>query len=132
MSRWLVPVAVLIACAGCGSNPTSPTLSTAPVTETFSSILSAGGATARTFTLTFRGPISATLTSVDPAVAVGVGIGIAGGTPSCSLTKSAVLAPGATLLLSDLADSGSYCAEIYDPGTVTNHVSFSMTIQHPD
>ena len=132
MKRWVTCAAVLLAGAGCGSNPASPTVSTAPVTETFSSMLSAGGATARAFTLTFRGPISAMLNSVDPAVAVGVGIGIAGGTPSCSLTKSAVLAPGATVLFSEVADPGRYCAEIYDVGTVTDHVSFSMTIQHPD
>jgi len=132
MRRWLAPAAVMLVCAGCGSNPAAPTVSTAPVTETFSSMLSAGGASTRTFRLTFRGPITATVTSVDPAVAVGVGIGIAGGTPSCSLTKSAVLPAGATLVLSDVADVGSYCAEIYDPGTVTGHVNFSITIQHPD
>jgi hypothetical protein len=133
MRGRLALVAVLLACAGCSSSTaTSPTTTSAPVTETFASLLAAGGASSRTFTLTFRGPVSATLTSVDPPVAVGVGIGIAGGTPSCSLTKSAVLAPGSTLMLSDMADPGSYCAEIYDPGTVTNHVSFSMTIQHPD
>jgi len=132
MTRWLAPVAVLLACAACGSTVAAPTVSTSPVTETFASRLSAGGASSRTFTLTYRGPISATLTSVDPAVAVGVGIGIAGGTPSCSLSKSAVLAPGATLVLSDVADAGSYCAEIYDPGTVKDHVNFSMTIEHPD
>jgi hypothetical protein len=132
MRRWLASVALLLLCAGCHSTPASPTVVAAPVTETFSSMLSAGGASTRTFTLTFRGPISATLTSVDPAVAVGIGIGIAGGTPSCSLTRSALLAPGATVLLSDTADPGTYCAEIYDPGTVTGHVTFSMTIQHPD
>ena len=132
MRRWLAPIVAVVASAGCGSTVVSPTVAASPVTETFSSRLSAGGATAHTFTLKFRGPISATLTSVDPAVAVGIGIGIAGGTPSCSLTKSAVIAPGATVLLSDVADPGNYCAEIYDPGTVTDHVSFSMTIQHPD
>ena len=55
-----------------------------------------------------------------------------GGSPSCALTKSAVLGPGGTLQIAEVADPGSYCAEIYDPGTVTNHVSFSMTIQRPD
>jgi hypothetical protein len=132
MRRWL-PVIVLAATAACAGTPTSPTTTpAAPVTETFSSMLAARGASSRTFTLTLRGAITVTLTSVDPATAVGMGIGIAGGTPSCALTKSAVVAPGATLQLSETADAGNYCAEIYDPGTVVDHISFSMTIQHPD
>jgi hypothetical protein len=94
-------------------------------------MLTTGGAAAHTFTVTERGAISVTLTSVDPAVAVGVGVGIAGGAPSCALTKSAVLAPGATLQIAETVDPGNYCAEIYDPGTVTNEVTFSMAIEHP-
>jgi hypothetical protein len=132
MRRWLPAAVVLVATVGCGkSTPTAPT-STSPVTETFSSMLTAGGASAHTFSVTERGVISVTLTSVDPAIQVGIGVGIAGGTPSCALTKSALLAPGATLQIVETADPGNYCAEIFDPGTVVGHVTFSMTIEHPD
>jgi hypothetical protein len=132
MRPWLPAAVAIVATAACGSTPTSPATPTAPVTETFTSMLTTGGASAHTFTLTERGTITVVLTSVDPAVKVGIGVGIAGGAPSCALTKSAVLAPGGTLQIAEVADPGSYCAEIYDPGTVINHVTFSMTIQHPD
>jgi hypothetical protein len=132
MRRWLPAALVFLATAACGkSTPTMPT-AMSPVTETFSSMLTAGGASAHTFSLTERGTISVTLTSVDPAIQVGVGVGIAGGTPSCALTKSALLAPGATLQIAETADPGNYCAEIFDPGTVVDHVTFSMTIEHPN
>jgi hypothetical protein len=128
-----VAVVSIVGIAACGSStPASPTASTSPVTETFSSMLAAGGTSAHTFMLTERGTITVTLTSVDPAIQVGVGIGIAGGAPSCSLTKSALVAPGTTVQIAETAGPGGYCAEIYDPGTVVEQVNFSMTIQHPD
>jgi hypothetical protein len=137
VTRWAFRLVAALgaACAAAcgGTTATSPTtaVSTSPTTETFSSMLTTGGASAHTFTITQSGTITVTLTSVDPAVAVGVGIGIAGGAPACSLSKSSLLESGATVRIAVTSDPGTYCAEVYDPGTVVDQVMFSMSIEHP-
>jgi hypothetical protein len=131
--RALCAMAAAVLCGGCGGTTTSPSAvtPTSPVTETFASMLTAGGASSHSFALTQAGTITVTLTSVTPATRVGVGIGIAGGAPSCSLTRSAVVDVGGSVQLAANADPGTYCAEIYDPGTVADQVAFSMTVEHP-
>jgi hypothetical protein len=114
---------------GCGGSSTSPS-TTASSTETFSSLLTSGGASSHEFTATQSGTITVTLQSVSPPTAVGFGIGVAAAGP-CNLTSSMVADAGATGQIALLADAGTYCAAVYDPGTVANFVSFTITVQHP-
>jgi hypothetical protein len=109
---------------------TSPPM--APATETFSSFLSIGGTSTHSFTVTQAGTISVTLTSVTPLSMVGLGIGISGTATPCALSSSLNATAGSTPQLTIAVDAGTYCAQVYDPGTLTNPgVSFSMTIMHP-
>jgi hypothetical protein len=126
--HWLCCAAVIVAC-GCGGSSTSPS-TTASSTDTFSSLLTSGGESSHQFTITQSGTITVTLQSVSPATAVGFGIGVPAAGP-CSLSSSMVADAGATGQIALQADAGTYCAAVYDPGTVTNFVTFTLTVQHP-
>jgi hypothetical protein len=107
--------------------------STTTTTETFASFLSIGGASARTLSITQSGTISVTLTSVTPSTTVGLGIGIAGqGTPPCNISRSVDATAASSPQLTVDVDPGTYCAEVFDSGNLSNPgVAFSMTIVHP-
>jgi hypothetical protein len=113
-----------------GHNVTSPSSTTTTI-ETFASFLAVGGSSARTFSITQSGTISLTLTSVTPSITIGLGIGI----PSqggCSLSRSVDATAGSSPQVTVAVDASTYCAEVYDAGTLTvPAVAFSMTIAHP-
>lgn len=137
--RGLAPllVAVLgLLAPGCEEAPTAPTPAiSSPVTETFSSLLSPRGAATRTFMVPDRGPVQATLTSTTPSgLTLGLGIGVpnrgASG-PRCAFTVTAVVTAGASPPLSVAADAGEVCVSVFDLGTLTGQVAFSVTIVRP-
>jgi hypothetical protein len=107
--------------------------SSTPSTETFASFLAVRGSSTRKFTIAQSGTISLTLTSVTPSTTVGIGIGIPdASTPACSLTNSLNTTAGSTPQIALPVDAGTYCATVYDSGSVADPgVSFSMTIAHP-
>ena len=125
----LVPIAA--AAIGCGTEtvPTAPTLETS---FTYTTSVTPNGAVARTFSTYETGSITATLTSVTPAVTLGLGIGIPrsdGG--GCLLTTSAEVTSSSTPQLVLRADSAStYCLKVYDVGRVTERAEFSVTVTH--
>lgn len=130
---FIVSIAALLA-AACGETPAAPSTSiTSPSTETFSSLLTAKGSASRTFATHDRGAVSLTLTSTTPAdVVVGVGVGIPksnGG--GCILTASVDTAAGPSAQVSITAETGDYCVQLYDPGTLTEQVAFTLSITHP-
>lgn len=129
------PGAVLVMamlCTGCEAVvvPTGPSLD--PVTETFASLLTVRGTASRTFTVRDTGTIALTLTDVAGGMIVGLGVGIprADGT-SCNLSQSVETTGGATPQITTTADGGSYCVKLFDVGTLSDAVSFSVTIVHP-
>ena len=111
--------------------PSSPNPTAA--TDTFASFLAIGGSSFHTFPVSRSGNIIITLTSVTPSAMVGVGIGIPGASSSnCILSSSLTATAGSAPQISIPVDAGTYCAEVYDAGTVTAPgVSFSLTIAHP-
>jgi len=118
----------------CGDTPTAPSTSiTSPSTETFSSMLTVKGTASRSVAAHGRGPISVTLTSTTPAGAVlGLGVGIPRSTGGgCSLTASVNAAAGTPDQLTVIAEPGGYCVQVYDPGTLSEPVAFSLSITHP-
>ena len=112
--------------AASSSNPTA-------ATDTFASFLAIGGSSTHTFPVSNSGSIIVTLTSVTPSFSIGVGIGIPGSpTPSCILSSSVTATAGSTPQITIPVDAGTYCAEVYDAGTLNvPGVSFSLTIAHP-
>jgi len=130
--------AITVLGTGCSNNqtPTSPTAATtASGTEVFASFITAGGTASHTFTVAQAGTISLTLTSLTPASTVGLGVGVTGGTGlTCSLSRSVDASPtsDATPQLAEAVDAGTYCVQVFDPGTVTAPgTQFSVTIEHP-
>jgi hypothetical protein len=138
-------VATVFAClllvpwsAGCGNSSPSTTApsstATSPTTETFSSILYVGSAVSRTFTLSTAGTVTATLVSAAPpptiVVGFGVGIPLLNGA-GCLLSTSVNTAAGPAAQVTAAVGTGAYCVQVFDPGSITDPVSFSVNIVHP-
>jgi hypothetical protein len=101
-------------------------------TEIVSSVLSDRGFTSHAFASPEGGTIRVTLTSVGPpAVPIGLGIGIFGGPVPCALSTSVTTGPGSQPQVSANVDRGGYCVQVFDTGTLTGPVPFSLTITRP-
>jgi hypothetical protein len=126
-SLWLVG-------AGCTTyfeTPTSAT-PTPPDPSKFESQLVKGGFASRSFTLTTAGTIEITLTSLEPPVRVGLGVGVPDADGSaCNLSRSVETTAGSSPQVTAPADSGNYCVKVFDIGQVEESASFSITVTHP-
>jgi hypothetical protein len=112
---------------------TTTSSSTSRTTDAFSSTVAVRGASSHVFTVASPGTVNVTLTTVGPpAVPVGVGLGITGGTNACTLTTTQVSAGSSAPQISQPVDPGTYCVQVYDVGNlVTPSVGFSVTIEYP-
>lgn len=125
---------IAIAAAGCEETMTSPT----PTADTdlllreFSSLLVPGGSASREFEIAAQGQIAVTLKSTTPAdVAIGVGVGIPRSNGTCALSTAIETVAGASAQVSIAAEAGKYCAKVYDPGTLTAGLPFTISISRP-
>jgi hypothetical protein len=114
------------------SKITDPTFAT----ETFAGTLSAKGSTFYSFFVTQAGPVGLTLAAVQtPGGAalntpLGIGWGIPAGT-GCARSASQTTAPGLAAQLTVTLNPGTYCAAVFDSGTLSSAVNFAMRIRHP-
>lgn len=136
MNARRIALVMMLAClaAGCETTITSPTpvADTATMLKEFSNVIVPGGSASREFTLTAAGPIGITLKSTTPdGVLVGVGIGIPRGNGSCALSAAVETVAGATAQITLNADVGAYCARVYDLGTLTAPLPFTISISRP-
>jgi hypothetical protein len=113
--------------------PTSaPAIDPATLHSEFTSNLLPGGAVSREFVLTTAGAITLTLKSTTPGgVAVGLGIGIPRSDRTCALSASVAATAGADSQISLPADTGPFCAKVYDPGTLVEPLAFTVAILRP-
>lgn len=130
-----VALASSLTLAGCGDDaPTAPTEPPTTTTITFASNLAVGGASTRSFAVTRTGAVSVTLVDADNSttlkVGLGVGIPLADGS-GCVLSRSVETVPGTTAQLELTVDPDTYCVQIYDPGTLTGVVPFSISLVFP-
>jgi hypothetical protein len=118
--------------AGCGSDstPTTPSTTSGAATENWSSVLAPGGTSTRSFTLSSAGTIVVTLTSAATTVGLGVGLPRTSG-GGCRLGVAVNASPATTPQISTQADSGQYCVQVYDLGTLTDPIAFALKIEHP-
>jgi hypothetical protein len=114
-------------------NPTSPTI----LTETFSGSMLAYSSAVNYYTwVSGAGPVTATLTSVIPAgTPIGVGIGVWNGLSlsnglTCTVEVSNTQMTTANTLLGTATHGIYLCAEVYDPGTLTTGVSYTLQVTH--
>jgi hypothetical protein len=115
------------------TTPTTPTTPTGPTTSVFASRLTPGGAVSRSFAATTAGTVTVMLTNAaGPSTIVGVGIGVpTTGLARCALSTAIRTAPGSTPQISAAVDAGQYCVTVYDVGTITTAIDFSVTLVYP-
>ena len=124
-----------VTAAGCDEDapPTTPSTSTTE-SVTWSTNLANGGSTSRSFKTTRNGTVSITLQSLAGSTTLraglGVGIPLGDGT-GCVLSRSVETTAGATAQLELSVDAGSYCVQVYDPGTLTQPVGFTILLIYP-
>ena len=131
MSRaWLLALVVLS--TACGTSyfdlPTAPT-ATPPDPAIFTSQLVRGGSASHQFMRSTAGNIQVTLTDLNPAVVVGLGVGIPRPDGNgCNLTRSVDTTAGSSPQITITADAGTYCVKIYDIGQIAERATFSIRI----
>ena len=146
-SRRLLIVVLLFAvsAAACADNTTTTTPTTTtpttptppplvyPATSTLETQLFVDGAVSRTFTTSKAGTVSVTLTHAGAdGTTVGLGVGIPqGALASCTLATSITTAASSTPQFNVPVDTGSYCVTVYDVGTLTDTITFDLTIVYP-
>ena len=79
------------------------------------------------------GTITATLTTTSqPATMIGVGMGVRnGGGTGCLLNTSLTAEAGSSPQLSSQVDAGDYCVKLFDVGTLTTPMSFTLALVYP-
>ena len=150
-SAGIVACLLALVATGCSNSnntqsTTAPTTTVAaPTTQTdFTGTLTVGATLLSVpFTVAAAGNAaidleSVTLTLGGPATTIQIGIGLAQATPDASgalvcgaQTKQATVAPALTAQLTAPVAVGSYCAAVYDPGTLKVPVIFLVRIIHP-
>jgi len=117
---------------GCKSPaPPSPVLATETFTGTLAPTASAfhGFSVKYAFSAT---DLSVTINSLAPlsGITIGIGFGQPSGT-TCSIVISQPVAPiGQELFANGGASAGNYCVQIFDNGTLTENVTYSLTVKH--
>ena len=123
---------LLPACARTTLTSPTETVDTDLLLREFSNVLMPGTAASRSFELETAGTIAVTLTSTTPTgVQVGVGIGIPRSDGSCALSKAVETTAGAAAQISMVADTGAFCAKVFDPGTLSSPLPFTISISRP-
>jgi hypothetical protein len=125
--------------AGCGGSATAPT----PVakTEAFTGTLQPLGSDFKTFTITAQGvtdlsvTINTLVTVAPPGTAVtgitiGVGFGSISGSTCVLQVQNSAAAIGQELFAPSGASPGTYCVQIFDVSTLTEAVTYSLTLKH--
>ena len=76
--------------------------------------------------------VAVTLTTTVPAdVTLGLGIGIPRADGSCALSTGMHAVAGSAARIAMTAEAATYCAKVYDPGTVTEPTTFTIAIARP-
>ena len=125
MTKSFIPAAALIlglATVACGK--------AARTTETFTGTVTAQAPDSHTIAVAAEGEVDAMLSSTDPAVAVGLGIGQPAADGSCALLTTNTAAT-AGMTVSTEVQPGSYCVSVYDGGSFSGSVTYSVSVTHP-
>jgi hypothetical protein len=129
--RTFLLCAVLCAAACDDSTLSTATTPTTITTQTFTGTLSVNGGKTEQFATTGRGPVNATLTSVNPDTAIiGVSIGVWNGI-SCQLVQINDQAMQGAVVSATVSGVGNLCLRVYDPGKLTGPVDYSVDVSHP-
>ena len=131
-----IAVTVALVAVACGDKNTGTT--TAPTatqkTENFSGTVQVNGSAVHNFTVENSGQVSVTLTAASPPANVVMGIGV--GTPgdnACGLLSGASVSTsaGSSAQLTGVVSPGMLCVKIFDVGSQTAAVAYTVTVMHP-
>jgi hypothetical protein len=125
----LLPLAVLA--TACGDNTSTPTTPSTHTVQTFTGTLQPLGTDVYTFATTISGEITVTLTNAGLPAGVSLGMGV--GTPNgsaCTLIKAQPVQPANIAQVTGSADPGSFCVAVYDLGTLTAPVDYTVVVSH--
>ena len=132
-SPWPVLACIATMATACGdgtSTPTSPTTPTKPAAEIWASTLAPAGTSSRSFTVTAAGTITVTMESAGATVGLGVGLPRTSG-GGCRLGVLVNTGGGSAPQITTQADAGQYCVQVFDLGTLTDPIPFTLKIDHP-
>jgi hypothetical protein len=129
---------VLAGAAACNDNtitptPTTPTPTANPITEPpFTGTLTRNGAVTYPFTATAGGTVTATLTTLTPDPALGIGLQIGTWTGSaCQVVIANDNAAEKAAVTGTVTAAASLCVRVYDVGKLNAPADFNVTIVHP-
>lgn len=126
MTRLAALVLLLGLTTACGNGATSPATVTL---DTFSGTVSPGLQSSQTFTASAAGAVTVTATTLTPQTTVGLAVGALSNSTCTPISQASVQQGGA--VTETVSSSGTYCALVYDPGTLTGAVSYTISIAHP-
>ena len=133
MKQLLCTVVGLTLFAGACTDPVAPPAPTPVVptiTETFTDTLIQLGSNTHQFTVQQVGGLKVSLSNVDPPSAVAFGVGTQS-LVGCTLISRKIYEPGATAELSGTATtSGQFCVMVFDAGTLTQPITYTVTVLH--
>jgi hypothetical protein len=112
---------------------TSPTTSPTTITDTFNGNLNPNGAVTFSFAVGSAGTVTATLTTIGTANAVGILLGsFDTSTNSCFVAVSNDRAVQGSMVTASSSAATTACVRVYDAaGTVTTVAAFTVTVTHP-
>lgn len=127
----VVAGAVLLA-AACSDPqaPAAPTPVAPTITDTYTGTLLVGGTNTHPFTVNAIGGVSVTLTSAQPAAALGIGIGSTT-TGGCTVLSRVTVVPGtAAQLVGTATVAGNFCLSVIDVGNLVEPVTYTVSVFH--
>ncbi|HWF87151.1 MAG TPA: hypothetical protein VG222_19975 [Vicinamibacterales bacterium] len=130
MTFVLLPLALLAAGCGSSNSTTTPTTSGHTV-QTFNGTLQPSGSDTYDFTTGISGEVTVTLTNAGPPSNVTLGLGV--GTPNgsaCTLILAQSVTAANIAQIASSADPGSYCISVFDAGSLTAPVNYTVVLSH--
>lgn len=132
-SLVVVLLPLLTSCGGGGGGTSSsPTSASVPPTgQAFAGTLSPGGHESHAFTTLGPGQVEIALVSLDQA---GGSVGLAVGLDASGACQELTALPEARVgdAVEGWVVQNSYCAEVYDTGTLTGRTAYRLTVKTPD
>ena len=122
----------ITACDGEDPAPTTPTVPTPNVTETFAGSININGAATFTFPTTTGGTVNATLRSLTPVTTVQVSLAL--GTwngVNCQVVLNNDRATQGGSITGNVSGAGTLCVRISDIGQLTQQTGFEIVVVHP-
>jgi hypothetical protein len=123
--------AAALACAACTkSAPPAPSVADATITETFTASLTPSASNTHPVTVSQVSRFIVTLVSVDPQINLGITVGSLSNGTCIGLKTNAAVQAGSTVAISGTALAGTFCVVVYDPGTVVDTATYTITVAH--